>query len=226
MSSASSTPSRISSSRSHRAASSMTWLLTSSVVPPAASRRNSVPEVAAQHGVEAHGGLVEHQHLGRRPAARRQARPGPPGRRTAGCTTASAWVGQPDLADDPVDVAARRAEDGGEVAQVLAHREVGVDRRRLGDVADRAAQLRRPGRPAEHLDRAALDDLHADDRAHQRCSCRSRWGQAGRSRCPSAPRRTARRAPFARRAPRAGHGRRRPTQPPPAGCPAELFITQ
>ena len=52
-----------------------------------------------------------------------------------------------DGRDRRVDAVARHAEDAREVAQVLAHGEVAVDRRRLRDVRRRAAQ-RRGARPA------------------------------------------------------------------------------
>ena len=64
-SAASSRPSRISSSRSHRAASSITWLETSSVAPVVAQPAEERPQVAAQHRVEADGRLVQHEQLRR-----------------------------------------------------------------------------------------------------------------------------------------------------------------
>src|SRR5690606_11220258 len=45
--------------------------------------------------------------------------------------------------------------------------QVGVDARRLGDVTDAAAQFGAARGQAQHGDRAGLDDLGADDRAHQ-----------------------------------------------------------
>ena len=57
-------PSRISSSRSQRSASSMTWLETSTAAPASAIRWNSAQRSLAQHRVEADGRLVEHQQLG------------------------------------------------------------------------------------------------------------------------------------------------------------------
>ena len=61
------------------------------------------------------------------------------------------------------------AEHPGEEAEVLRDGEVVVHAGRLGDVADpvAAAACCPAGRPST-VDRAALDDLHADDRAHQR----------------------------------------------------------
>jgi hypothetical protein len=55
-----------------------------------------------------------------------------------------------------------------EVRDVLADRQVGVDARALGDVADLLAQRRVACRVTEHGHRAALDDLHADDGPHER----------------------------------------------------------
>ena len=136
VSSASSRPSRISSSRSQRAASSMTWLLTSRVVAAVGEPAEQRPEVAPQHRVEPDGRLVEHQQLGRRRAARPPARRGPPGRRRAGRPRRRRGCSSPTSPTTRSTSRAGRTEHGGEVAQVLAHGQVGVDRRRLGDVAD------------------------------------------------------------------------------------------
>ena len=64
--------------------------------------------------------------------------------------------------------ARRGAEDPREVTEVFAHGQVGVDGRGLRDVADPPPQRRRARRQATDGDLARLDDLHADDRAHQR----------------------------------------------------------
>ena len=71
----------------------------------------------------------------------------------------------------PVDVGralpAGDAEDGGEVVEVLACGEVGVDGRRLGDVADPGAQVAVARRTAEDGEGAGDVRLRADDRPHQ-----------------------------------------------------------
>src|SRR5215217_4536245 len=59
-------------------------------------------------------------------------------------------------------------------------RDVPVDRRRLGYVADSRAQLRRAGRRAEHVYATGLDDLRADDATHERrLPAATRTQQAG-----------------------------------------------
>ena len=60
------------------------------------------------------------------------------------------------------------AQDAREEAEVLAHGQVAVDGRRLRHVADLAAQRLGARGVPEHLDAAARDTLHADDRANQR----------------------------------------------------------
>ena len=57
-------PSRISSSRSQRSASSITWLETSTAAPRVGEPVEQRPQVPAQHRVEADGRLVEHQQVG------------------------------------------------------------------------------------------------------------------------------------------------------------------
>ena len=76
-------------------------------------------------------------------------------------------VAQPHCVEHAVDVRRRRTHNGGEVAEVLGDREVGIDGRRLRDVPDPSAQGRIAGRPAEHLDRTGRDDLHTDQAAQQ-----------------------------------------------------------
>ena len=60
---ASSRPSRRRRSASQRSASSMTWLETSSVAPRVGEAVEELPEVAAEHRVEADGRLVEDEQL-------------------------------------------------------------------------------------------------------------------------------------------------------------------
>ena len=111
-------PARMSSSRSQRSASSMTWLDTMSVEPPSASARNRLHSSVAQHRVEADGGLVEHEQLRRSEHRDRERDAG----LLAAAERADRLVGvavEPHLADDPVDVGARRADEPREVAEVL-----------------------------------------------------------------------------------------------------------
>ena len=73
---------RISSRRWQRSASSMTWEEMSSVVPRSAARRwKRLPQVAAEHGVEADRGLVQNQQFEACRAGRRRGRRGSAGRR-------------------------------------------------------------------------------------------------------------------------------------------------
>ena len=76
--------------------------------------------------------------------------------------------------DGLAQLGAAQADGAAEVGDVVAHAEVGVDARALGDVADLGAQHRRAGRVAEHGDGARLDDLHPDEAAHQRRLARAR----------------------------------------------------
>jgi hypothetical protein len=126
-----------------------------------------LPELHAQHRVEPHGGLVEHQHLGPAEERRRKRHaPALPARERPG----EALLEGPHLGalDRLVDVGCRGAEHPGEVPDVLPDREVVVHARLLGHVGHARAQVARPGGSSEHLDRARVDDLHADDRSHQR----------------------------------------------------------
>ena len=176
----SSRPSRISSSSSHSRASSITWLETSSVVPARASVVEGAPQLGPQDGVEADGRLVEHQHLGLAEQRRRRARRASAGRRRASRPGAARAPPRPTVSITAAIALAVRPTTAREVAQVLLDAEVGVDRGRLGDVADPAAQRRRAGRLAEHRDAAAGDDLDADDRPHQRrLAAAARPEQAG-----------------------------------------------
>ena len=120
VSSASSRPSRRSSSRSQCAASSMTWLLTSSVAPRSARSRNSAHRSRRSTGSRPDRRLVEHEQLGV-PSSAAASETRAPGRRRGGRRRRRRGS-QADLVDDPVDVGARRAEDRREVAQVLPRR--------------------------------------------------------------------------------------------------------
>ena len=109
---------------------------------------------------------------GRAPRGRRRGcRPGSParaGRRRGASTRSSAWSGEVDRVDGPLGRRRGRPRGRGRSsATLVAHGEVAVDARRLGEVADTVAQGRRPGRLAEDGDGAALDDLDPDDGAHQ-----------------------------------------------------------
>jgi hypothetical protein len=125
-----------------------------------------LPEVAAQHRVEPHGGLVEHQQLGRAQERGRQAHARHlPARQ--GADELVGTVGQPHVRERAGGGGTLDAVDVGEVVQVLPDGEVAVHRRALGDVADLAAQPRRTGGLAQHVHLAGDAGLHADDGAHQ-----------------------------------------------------------
>ena len=116
-----------------------------------------VPEVAAQHRVEADGGLVEHEHLGlaeerRRERDARLLAAREPADETGGRCRRGRRARSPRRR-----ARARDAEHAREVVEVLAHREVGVDRRGLGHVPDAAPQRRScpPGRPSTRTSPAA-----------------------------------------------------------------------
>ena len=101
-------------------------------------------------------------------AARPRARPGSAGRRRAGRPPGRGRRPRSTASMHRSASARGDAEHPGEEAEVLGDGQVVVDAGRLGDVADPVAQPLVAGRQAEHLDRAAGDDLHPDDRAHQR----------------------------------------------------------
>ena len=135
-------------------------------MPAAAKLAERPPELLAQDRVEADGRLVEDEQVGLAEQRCRQ--------RDARALAAG------EAADHLVDVyaeahgrnrlldpRARRAEHAGEELEVLAHAEIAVDGRSLGDVADPAAQPLGARRRAQDLDLARLDDLHADYRPHQ-----------------------------------------------------------
>ena len=140
-----------------------------------------VPEVAAQHRVEADGGLVEHEHVGlveerrrerdARPLAAREppdepCRPSSP-RPTRSITASTRARGE----------RRGRARSTARFSRTVRSR---VDGRRLRHVADPAAQRRRrrPGAPStRHLARG--DDLDADDRRGSASTCRCRSARAG-----------------------------------------------
>ena len=156
-----------------------------------------LPEVGAQDRVEPDRRLVEHEHRRAVQERRRErdARALPARERVHDLPRG---VLQRDLGDHLADPLRRRACHGCEVAQVLGHRQVAVDRRRLGEVADLVPERRRAGVAAEDRHAAAGDDLDADDRRASASTCRSRSGRA---------------------APSPGRERRRPTGPrSPCAC--------
>ena len=124
------------------------------------------PELLAEHWVEADGGLVEDEQLRGPEQGDGEVRP----RELTAAEAAGELVAladQRDLLDHPLRIAGRRAEHAREVSEVLEHAEVGVERRRLGRVADAAAQRCAPRGQAEDGDGAAGDLLHPDDGAEQ-----------------------------------------------------------
>jgi hypothetical protein len=125
------------------------------------------PQVAAEHGVQPDRGLVQDEQLRRRQQRGRE--------RDAGLLPAGQSldqllrpVGQRHLLQDVRHPSPGDSEDGREVGKVLGDRQVGVDRRRLGDVADAAAQRGGPGGGSQDGDGADHGALHPDERAHQR----------------------------------------------------------
>ena len=138
------------------------------------------PEVAAEHGVETDGRLVEDEQLG---LAEQRG-----GERDAGALAAGERRRRPGRRGcrgrrprSPRRRARRaRRGCGRSSARFSRTREVGVDRRRLGHVADPAAELGRAGRKAEHGDgRRTRRSARRRSRASA-STCRSRSGRAGR----------------------------------------------
>ena len=138
--------------RRSASASSITWLDTSSVVPPSASAWKVPTGRAAAPG------------RGRPSARRARAARARPSSALASDTRArcppeslrrpaSACRPRPTVAITSSMRSGRPSEHPREVAEVLAHGQVGVHRRRLGHVADAPAQLGRARRLAEHGDR-------------------------------------------------------------------------
>ena len=156
----------ISSSRSQRSASSITWLEISSVVPLAARSWKSCQRSRRSSGSSPTVGSSSTSSSGspsRAQASETRARWPPESRPTMSPRA----VLQRDRSECLVAAGCRDAEHRREVAQVGLHREVGVHGRGLGDVPDAGAQWRCAGRVTEHFDAAAVHALDADDRADQ-----------------------------------------------------------
>ena len=172
-------PSRISTMSSQRSASSITWLLTSSVVPRVGEVAEAGPELAAQHRVEPDGGLVQHQQprSAEQRGGQRHTRPLAAGEAADRAVGAG---GQVDRLDRLGHALVGCVEHAREVVEVLAGGQVEVDRGRLGDVADRrnAGRATRPAGPARRPGRRRRS-------GHRRSTasawtCRIRWAPAGR----------------------------------------------
>ena len=167
VSSAMSRPSRMSSSRSQRSASSITWLDTIRPSPASASRWNSDHSSRRSTGSRPTVGSSSTSRSGlasrataseARLTADRRERRRPPGR---------AAVGEADRLDRRVDLDCGRRRAPG-------RRRAGSRARSGRRTRSAPASRSRPGRAAaaagrlpEHRHGAGLDDLHADDRAHQ-----------------------------------------------------------
>ena len=86
-------------------------------------------------------------------------------------TRTSEWSTEGDRLDDAVDLGGQArpvdADDLGEVPEVLAHGQVGVDAGVLGDVPEAPPQAGGARGLPEDLDEAARHLLHPDDGAHQ-----------------------------------------------------------
>ena len=106
-------------SRSQRSASSMTWLLTMIVAPRVGEARNSAQSSARSTRVEPDRRLVEDEQLGRAEHRDRERDAAllPAAERVDGLVARCSV--SPTSVDDAVDVAARRADEPREVAQVL-----------------------------------------------------------------------------------------------------------
>jgi hypothetical protein len=148
-------------------ASSRLWLETSSVAPRSAGAREQAPQLDAEQRVKPDGRLVEDQQLGLAEEHRRERDPRALAAGEVPDELAGAGGDRNGL-EDLVDAGAGDPEDAGEEAEVLAHGEIAVHRRRLGHVADARPQRGAACRAAEHIDASAGGALHADDRAHQR----------------------------------------------------------
>jgi hypothetical protein len=74
---------------------------------------------------------------------------------------------QANRPEHPLLLRACGAEEPRRVAEVLAHRQVVVERAALRRVTDPAAQRRGAGRRAEHVEATAPEPLDADDGAQQ-----------------------------------------------------------
>ncbi len=132
-----------------------------------------LPQVAAEDGVQADGGLVEDEEFR---GAEQGHREGDPAALAAG-EVAGEGVGaggEADVLDDAGDgLAAAGAggpagvQDGGEVVEVLADGEVVVYGRVLGHIADAGAQPGVARGVAEDVEGAGDLGLGADDGAHQ-----------------------------------------------------------
>ncbi len=132
-----------------------------------------VPQVPAEHGVEADGRLVQDQEFG---VAEERDREGYPAASAAGEVPGEhvGVRGEGDVVEGAVD---RLLAGGagrpsgvqylGEVREVLADGEVVVHGRRLRDVAGPGTQRGVSGGPAEDVERAGDVRLGAGDRAHE-----------------------------------------------------------
>ena len=124
-------PSRISSSSSQRSASSITWLETSSVVPPSASSWNSRPELARGAPDRARPSARRGRAARARRAARWRATRAPAGRRTG--------------ADDPV----REPLEADRLQHLVDPARADAERRARSSAGSRARSgRRRPTAPA------------------------------------------------------------------------------
>ena len=137
------------------------------------------PQIHAQHRIQAHRGLVEHEHsrLADQRACQRR-----PGALTAGEVAAvrGSVVCQAHAVDGVIGGPAVVAIQRGEVPHVVDDAQVVVDCGLLRQVSHLVAQWRRARRVTQHGDRARRHNLGADDAAHQRALTASgRTEQAG-----------------------------------------------
>ena len=144
--------------------------------PRVRQRPERGPEVAAQHGVEADGRLVEHQEWRLVQEGGRQAHAGELAARQAACRP-GCEARDVDGAHHVGDAVRPGADDCREVVKVLLDGQVEVDGRGLRHVADPRPERRRPRGRAEHRHRPTLDDLDPHDRPHQRRLPAAGWAE-------------------------------------------------
>ena len=123
------------------------------------------PQLLAGDRVQADGGLIHDEQV--RIGHERAGQAHTPGLATGvGGHGPVRQGGEPDNVEDLVQVAGPAAGQGGEVAQVLAGRQVGVDGLILGDVTNPTAHGAGARCVPEDLDLSAVA-LDADDGAHE-----------------------------------------------------------
>jgi len=109
-----------------------------------------IPQITAQHRVQAYGRLVEHEHLGCPEQRDRERHPVALTARQR-VDSAASLASKIDLVDHLGDTVVIGTDEVGEVPQVLGDGQVAVDRCLLCHVADASAQRLRSGGAIEQL---------------------------------------------------------------------------